>query len=397
MKILVAHNSYQHSGGEDAVVNAEIELLRSHGNEVAVYRRHNREIAAMPKAIAAAATVWSHKTSEEIAQFCKHFQPDVIHGHNTFPLISPSLYWAAARRKIPVVQTLHNFRLVCPEAMLLRDGKICEDCVGKLPWRAVARGCYRDSAPQSAVAASMLTFHRAIGTYRHHVAAFIALSRFSREKFIAGGLPAEKIHVKPNFVEPDAKPDWHARDGGIFVGRLSAEKGLEVLINAERIRASLPHSTQDSQRIRVIGGGPMEIPVRHAFLHDYLGFRAPDDVRRIMRASRFLVAPSICYETFGLAAVEAFSCGLPVIASRHGGLGELVKDGVTGLLFTPGDAADLARKIEWACAHPEQMSRMGQVAYTEYLNKYTPEKNYQMLHAIYQECMPAVRGEPHAA
>jgi glycosyltransferase involved in cell wall biosynthesis len=397
MKILVAHNSYQHQGGEDAVVNAEIELLRNHGHEVAVYRRHNRDIDSMSKITVAGSTVWSSQTTREIQEFCDQFQPDLIHGHNTFPLISPSLYWTATRRKIPVIQTLHNFRLLCPEAMLLRDGKICEDCVGKLPWRAVTRGCYHDSALQSAVTASMLTVHRAIGTYQNHVTAFIALSQFSRDKFIAGGLPAEKIQVKPNFVVTKAKPTWTMRAGGLFVGRLSAEKGLDVLIDAEKMRKALPGQSANENLIKVIGGGPLEATVREAFGHNCLGPRTPDEVSTLMHASQFLIAPSTCYETFGLVAVEAFSCGVPVIASRHGGLAELIKDGVTGLLFTPGDAVDLASKIAWARSHPEEMLKMGQAAYSEYLNKYTPEKNYHMLHEIYRETMPAMRGEPHAA
>jgi glycosyltransferase involved in cell wall biosynthesis len=397
MKILVAHNSYQHQGGEDTVVNAEIELLRNHGHEVAVYRRHNSDIESMSKVIVAGSTIWSRKTSREMEQFCEHFQPDLVHVHNTFPLMSPSIFWTIANRKIPIVKTLHNFRIICPEAMLLRDGKICEDCVGKLPWRAVTRSCYRDSALQSAVAASMLTVHRAIGTYRDQVTAYIALSQFSRDKFIAGGLPAEKIQVKPNFVEAKMKPDWEARNGGIFVGRLSAEKGLDVLIEAERLRQSLPDQGQSENLIKVIGGGPMENQIREAFKDNYLGFCAPEEVCKLMHSSLFLIAPSTCYETFGLVAVEAFSCGVPVIASRHGGLAELIKDGVTGLLFAPGDAADLAHKIAWARAHPEQMMKMGQAAYAEYINKYTPERNYHMLHTIYREVMPVLRGEPHAA
>ncbi|HEY8101127.1 MAG TPA: glycosyltransferase [Burkholderiaceae bacterium] len=397
MKILIAHNSYQHQGGEDAVVNAEIELLRNHGHEVAVYRRHNREIDSMSRIAVAGSTVWSQKTYKEIEQFCDHFQPDLIHGHNTFPLISPSLYWAASCRKIPVVQTLHNFRLICPQAMLLREGKICEDCIGKLPWRGITRSCYRDSAIQSGVIVSMLATHRAIGTYRNHVAAYIALSEFSREKFIAGGLPAEKIQVKPNFVEAKLEPNWSMRDGGIFVGRLSFEKGLDVLIEAEKICQSLPDQNKNEKFIRVIGGGALEEPVQNVFKNNYLGYRTPDEVCKLMHASQFLIAPSTCYETFGLVAVEAYACGVPVIASRHGGLAELIKDGITGLLFTPGDAADLARKIVWARSHPEQMVKMGRAAYTEYLNKYTPERNYHMLHAIYQDAIPAMRGEPHAA
>jgi glycosyltransferase involved in cell wall biosynthesis len=397
MKILMAHNSYQHQGGEDAVVNAEIELLRNHGHEVEVYRRHNREIDSMPKMAVAGSTIWSQKTYKEIEQLCNHFQPDLIHGHNTFPLISPAIFWAASHKKVPIIQTLHNFRLICPQAMLLREGKICEDCVGKVPWRGIMRACYRDSALQSGAIVSMLAAHRAIGTYSDHVTAYIALSNFSRDKFIAGGLQPEKIHVKPNFVESRIKPQWTGRDGALFVGRLSFEKGLDVLIEAEKIRQSLPDQTGNEKFIRIIGGGPLEETVKQAFQHQYLGHRPSEEVHALMRASQFLIAPSTCYETFGLVAVEAFSCGVPVIASRHGGLAELIKDGVTGLLFTPGDAADLARKIAWARAHPEKMLKMGQAAYTEYTNKYTPEKNYLMLQAIYRDAIPAMRGEPHAA
>jgi glycosyltransferase involved in cell wall biosynthesis len=397
MKILIAHNSYQHQGGEDAVVNAEIELLRNHGNEVEVYRRHNSEIDSLPKMAVVGSTIWSRQSYKEMQQLCESFQPDLIHGHNTFPLISPAIFWAASHKKIPVIQTLHNFRLICPQAMLLRDGKICEDCVGKLPWRGIAHSCYRDSALQSGVIVSMLTAHRAIGTYSDHITAYIALSEFSRDKFIAGGLAPEKIHVKPNFVDARMKPSWSGRDGGIFVGRLSFEKGLDVLIEAEKIRQSQPGQTEIEKFIRIIGGGPLESAVKEAFQRHYLGHQSSDEVRKQMHASQFLIAPSTCYETFGLVAVEAFSCGLPVIASRHGGLAELIRDGVTGLLFTPGDAADLARKIAWARAHPEQMLKMGQAAYTEYINKYTPEKNYHMLQAIYRDAIPAMRGEPHAA
>ncbi|MGZ5817782.1 MAG: glycosyltransferase family 4 protein [Burkholderiaceae bacterium] len=397
MKILIAHNSYQHQGGEDAVVNAEIELLRNHGHEVEVYRRHNREIDTLSKVSVIGSTLWSRQTYKAIEQFCDHFQPDLIHAHNTFPLISPALFWAASHRKVPIIQTLHNFRLICPQAMLQREGKICEVCVGKLPWRGIAHSCYHDSALQSGVIASMLSAHRAIGTYSDHVTAYIALSEFSREKFIAGGLPSEKIQVKPNFVDAAMKPVWSGRDGALFVGRLSSEKGLDVLIEAEKIRLSLPDQTGSEKFIRVIGSGPLEDSIKAVFQNNYLGYRTPDEVRKLMHASQFLIAPSTCYETFGLVAVEAFSCGMPVIASRHGGLAELIKDGMTGLLFTPGDAADLTRKIAWARAHPEQMLKMGQAAYTEYINQYTPEKNYHMLQTIYRDAIPAMRGEPHAA
>lgn len=397
MKILIAHNSYQQRGGEDSVAAAEAELLRNHGHQVELYHRHNREVQDMSRISVAISSVWSQRSVEEIGRLCDSLRPDLIHAHNTFPLISPAIHWLASRRRIPVVQTLHNFRLLCPQAMFLRDQQVCEDCLGKFPWRAVTRKCYRDSTLQSATVATMLLAHRSIGTYQNHVTGYIALSNFSRNKFIASGLPAERIHVKPNFVEPSRAPEWKNREGGIFVGRLSEEKGLDVLIAATMNLQAASKSPSEFPAIKIVGAGPLEESVKNVFKNDYLGFRSPDEVADLLHRSLFLVAPSRCYETFGLAAVEAFSCGVPVIASRHGGLGELVNDGVTGLLFTPGDAADLREKIAWGQTHRDAMMEMGRAAYAEYLKKYTPEMNYQLLIDIYQRAVPATIGEAHAA
>jgi glycosyltransferase involved in cell wall biosynthesis len=369
-------------------------LLRSRGHEVDYYQQSNLDINDMSKGDAAKATLWSTTTSAEMTKRCEAFRPDIIHAHNTFPLISPSLYWVAAKRRIPMVQTLHNFRLLCPQAMFLRNGKACEDCLGRAPWRAVARGCYRDSVLQTGVVSSMLMLHRTIGSYRNKVTSYIALSNFSREKFVAGGLPGERIHVKPNFVESKAAPQWHenGRRGGLFVGRLSSEKGLDVLIGAMQAL----QCAGVRPRVRIVGSGPLEASVREAFQDDFLGPRASAEVFDLLHTALFVVAPSTCYETFGLVAVEAFACGTPVIASRHGGLGELVEDGVTGLLFDPGDADDLARKIGWAIRHPEEMLRMGRAAHAEYLKKYTPQENYRMLTDIYHHAIAATQGGHHA-
>lgn len=389
MKILIVHNSYQHQGGEDTVVEAEAALLRRHGVEVDVYRRHNDELQQMSRAKAALSSIWSHESASEAEQRCRKFQPDIIHVHNTFPLISPSLYWMAERLRIPVVQTLHNYRFVCPQAMFLRDGKVCEDCVGKMPWRAIVHKCYRDSAMQSAVSVSMLAAHRAIGTYRERITRFIALSHFSREKFIAGGLPANRISVKPNFFVSRDVPQWEERQGGMFAGRLSFEKGLDVLSGAARLL--------ESCAVKVVGKGPLEQDVKQVFQSNYLGFRPQGQLIDLLRKALYLVAPSTCYENFPLVVVEAFANGTPVIASRHGSFAELVKDGVTGLLFTPGDAADLATRISWADAHPEEMKRMGQAARKEYETRYTPERNYQLLSEIYRQVLMQEYGEKHAA
>lgn len=389
MKILIAHNAYQHRGGEDAVVDAEVALLREHGHEVEVYAQHNDALNNMPRATAAMTAIWSTRSTGDIESLCESFRPDVIHVHNTFPLISPSLYWAAARQHVPVVQTLHNFRLLCPQAIFLRDGKVCEDCVGKLPWRAVTRKCYRDSAVQSAVITSMLATHRAIGTYRERVTRYIALNNFARNKYVEGGLPADRFRIKPNFVASSARPTWEQRSGGMYVGRLSSEKGLDVLAQAVRLA---PAAAVD-----VIGSGPLEALARDAFGERLLGFRPLEEIMARMGTAQFMVLPSICYENSPRTIVEAFACGLPVIASRLGALIDIVRDGETGLLFNPGDPADLAAKMTWAAANPEQMKRMGQAARTEYEAKYTPERNYDLLIDIYEDAISTLTREARAA
>lgn len=389
MKVLVAHNAYQQRGGEDAVVDAEVELLRAHGHQVEVYKQHNDALNSMPRTSAAVTAVWSGRTASDIDGLCERFRPDVVHAHNTFPLISPSLYWAAAKRRVPVVQTLHNFRLLCPQAIFLRDGKICEDCIGRLPWRAVVRKCYRESAAQSAVITGMLATHRAIGTYRNRVTRYIALNKFARDKYVKGGLPAERFRIKPNFVASPGAPSWEKRQGGLYVGRLSSEKGVDVLAGAVR-RFAIPP-------LDVIGSGPLEGLAREAFGPRYLGYRPLADIMARMGTAQFMVLPSICYENSPRTIVEAFACGLPVIASRLGALADIVSDGETGLLFHPGDPVDLAAKIAWAMAHPAQMTRMGQAARNEYKAKYTPERNHEMLMDIYDDAITTVQRERRAA
>lgn len=378
LKVLFVHNFYQQRGGEDSVVESEVELLRSHGHAVATYFRHNDDITHRSKAAVAKDTFWSLSAAADMISLMDQHQPDVIHVHNTFPLISPSMYWAAAKRGIPVVQTLHNFRLHCPQAMYLRNGKVCEDCLGKIPWRGALRGCYRDSTLQSSVLASMVTVHRALGTWQNKVTRYIALNEFCRSKFIEGGLPATRISIKPNFVDFDA-PIGGDRRGFLFVGRLSAEKGVDVLVNAQR--------KTPASMLRVAGTGP-----EHALLDQLagltvLGALPMEQVRQEMSSAAALVLPSIWYENFPRTLVEAFGCGLPVIASRIGALAELVKDGQTGLLFEPGDADDLARKMRWALDNRQAMATMGGNARKQYEAEFTADRNYEQLMAIYDSAI----------
>ena len=374
LRILMVHNAYQHRGGEDSVVEAEIELLESRGHDVSIYTRSNDAISDLPRVSLACQTIWSKKTVSDIDVKILDFKPDVIHVHNTFPLISPSLYWAADKAGIPVVQTLHNFRLLCPQAMFLREGKICEDCLGHIPWRGAIRGCYRDSKIQSSVLAGMVTIHRVLGSWQNKVTRYIALNDFCRNKFIEGGLPAKRVVVKPNFVDFSA-PETVARSGFLFVGRLSAEKGIDVLVAACKKVGNV--------HIRVAGTGPEENILMNVDGLLPIGAVDGDSVRSEMNAAMALILPSIWYENFPRTLVEAFGCGLPVIASRIGALAELVEDGVTGLLFEPGNANDLADKIQWANDNPERMIEMGVNARKLYETEFTAERNYEQLIAIY--------------
>lgn len=378
LRILFVHNAYQLRGGEDSVVDDEIQLLREHGHEVELYRRDNHEIGSMGKAAVARDTLWSTRTTYDIEAALSRFRPDVIHTHNTFPLISPSIYWAAAKRHVPVVQTLHNFRLLCPQAMLLREGKVCEDCVGKIPWRGVTRRCYRGSLAQSAALAGMLVLHRGLRSYASKVTRYIALNDFCREVFVRGGLPTRRLSVKPNFVA-DPGSGSAARAGFLFVGRLSAEKGIATLADALAVTPSLGCG--------VVGTGPEERVIGTLPNVEMAGWQQGPYIAERMKNSLALVMPSLWYENFPRTLVEAFACGLPVIASRLGAMAALIRDGETGLLFNPGDARDLAAKLAWAKAHPDAMRGMGEAARREYESKYTPKKNLEILLSIYREAI----------
>lgn len=387
MVILFIHNYYQQPGGEDAVVAAEARLLEEHGHRVVGYERHNDELrgGGLVGAIAAGiGTVWAVRSFRDIKKLLAKEKPDIVHFHNTFPLISPAAYYACAGAGVPVVQTLHNYRMLCPAATLLRDSKVCESCLGRsVAWPGVVHGCYRKSRTATALVATMSSIHRAIRTWKTKVDLYIALSEFARSKFLAGGLPSERIFVKPNFALRDPGPGRKPAVSVLYVGRLSEEKGIRVLLDAWR-------QLEEPIPLRIAGDGPLhtdiKLRIKSATRSDaqLMGRISPADVHEQMRSAHFLVQPSVCFENFPLTIAEAFACGVPVIASRLGSMAEIVRDGVTGLHFEAGNAADLAAKVEWAWNHPEEMARMGRAALAEYEAKYTPEINYKILMQIYQ-------------
>lgn len=393
MTVLIAHNYYQQPGGEDQVFVNEAELLESRGHRVIRYEEHNSRIGNGDVAGAAVGAVWRAKSARSLTELVRRHKPDVAHFHNTFPLISPAAHYAVQREGVPVVQTLHNYRLLCPNATFFRDGAVCEECLERqslLP--AIAHGCYRGSRRATTAVATMLSVHRAAGTWQREVDLYIALSEFARRKFIEGGLPASRIVVKRNFVALD--PGVGAGTGGyaLFVGRLSAEKGISVLASAWAELVDIP--------LVVVGDGPLAGALEGfadgAASKGGCGLNSPphkitlmgrqprDRVLGLMRDARVLIFPSQWYEGAPMTIAEAFACGLPVIASNLGSMAESVDHQRTGVLFQAGNAADLAEKVRWAFEHPEAMVAMRAAARREYEEKYTADRNYEELMAIYE-------------
>jgi glycosyltransferase involved in cell wall biosynthesis len=386
MKIVAVHNTYQQPGGEDICFQSERNLLRDAGHEVVEYLRSNFEVeeyrGLIGQASLAKHTIWAGDTRREFRDLLVRAKPDIVHVHNTFMMISPSIYWACLEARVPVVQTLHNYRLLCPGATFMRNNNVCEECLEHGPWRAVRYGCYRDSRSATAVIAAMLTVHRVSGTWTRAVDHFIATSNFSRAKFVAAGMPRERISVKPNFVYPDPGAKTGIGDYALFVGRLSPEKGVPTLLTAwERLRSPIP--------LHIIGDGlqrrELEEQARLRGLSTvcFRGQVTRAQTLEAMREARFLVLPSECYENFPMTIAEAFASGTPVLCSRMGAMQDLVEHGRTGLHFTPGDPASLAAQVMWAWERPERLAVMGHEARLEYNAKFSAERNIETLLNIY--------------
>jgi glycosyltransferase involved in cell wall biosynthesis len=387
MKILLIHNTYQQAGGEDVVFEQERRLLQQHGHEVATYQRSNHELEQLStfERLALVTRITSAEDSKlAIRKIIDTFQPDLVHAHNTFMMISPSVYEACGEAQVPVLQTLQNYRLLCPAALLFRDGHVCEECTEHGLLRSVQHGCYRGSRSTTAAVALMLKTHRKRGTWNDAVTGYVVATEFARQKFIDGGLPAEKIYVKPNFVDPDPGERSRPGDYALFVGRLSPEKGLSTLLAAwNRLDSSIP--------LVIAGDGPLrtaleaEVAKNNLRQVSFAGRLNSAETRAAMKQARFLVLPSLWYEGFPMVMAESLACGTPVVGSRLGAMQEIITDRRTGLHFNTGDAADLADKVSWAWNHGAELAAMGREARRDYEALYTPEMNYTLLMAIYQQ------------
>jgi glycosyltransferase involved in cell wall biosynthesis len=388
VKVLLLHNRYRHAGGEDEVVRAEMALLVAHGDEPMLLEVTNGRIAGLLSQVhAAARTIYSAAARRDVAAAIARFAPDVVHVHNFVPLLSPSVYFASRRAGVPVVQTVHNYRLVCPNGLLFRDGRPCEACVGRaLAWPSLVYGCYRGSRAATAAVAAMLATHRALRTWSRSVGAYIAPSHFLRSKLILGGIPGDLVHVKPHFVEGQPTAGDGAGGYALFVGRISEEKGVRMLVSAWRdLHERIP--------LKVVGDGPalrgLVAASRALGGVEWVGRACGEQVRAMMRSARFVVVPSLCYETFGKVIAEAFAAGAPVVAAGHGALAELVQHDRTGLLFDPGSATALANAVERVLAAPESLAAMRRNARAEFEEKYGAARNYALLMEAYARAREA--------
>jgi len=385
MKVLIVHNSYRHAGGEDVVARQEAEILRAAGHSVVEYHRSNLELDSMTLLQRAAfpfRALWSMESHGQIQSLIRREKPDIAHVHNTLALVSASAYQAIAQTGTPLVQTLHNYRLLCPRADLFREIGVCESCMGRsVPWPAILHRCYHGNLAHSAGAAALLVFRRMMNVDRH-VDTYIALTAFARQKLIQGGVPGAKIDLLPNCVCPD--PGWEDNKDGyaVVASRFSPEKRILTVLEAWRHVRGV--------QLKLIGSGDAEGSLKAVAERlrlenvDFLGWRPRDEVVKILKRAAFLVFASEWYENFPMSICEAFACGVPVIASRLGAMTEIVEHGRTGLHFTPGDSRDLAEKIAWARDHPGQLRDMGRAARAEYESKYTSEQHLRGLMRIFE-------------
>lgn len=389
--VMVVHNRYQQRAGEDAEVDAEIVNLVDHGHEVLRFIVDNdsiRTAGPAAKARLAVETIWSRRAARQVTAAVRRERPAVVHVHNTFPLLSPAIYGALDRTGVAIVQSIHNYRPVCPSANLFRDGRNCTDCVGRrFAWPAIVHACYRESRGGSAVVAGMLAASRGTRAWERAVDRFIAPSRAVADTLAGPAIPRERIVIKPNFVgaDPGTGAPGDRDDTYVFAGRLAPEKGVGTIAAAWALLDG------GVATCRFAGSGPLAEEMAALAATDprlvMLGTLNRTSLFDELRRARALIFPSIWREPFGLTIIEAFASGTPVIAARFGAPADLVEEGVTGLFFRPGDADDLADRVRWASTHPAEMAEMGGRARREYELRYSSEANYVGLTDVYRQAL----------
>lgn len=383
MRIVICHNYFRERGGEDQVFEDEFELLTSHGHDVVAFTRHNDDVKGLSGTMkAAVGTPWNHFAASEIEKLATRTRADVVHFHNWLPQISPAGFFAARRAGAAVVQTLHNYRWTCPKAILFRDGKVCEDCLGKtVPWPAIRHSCYRDSAAGSAFVTAALGLHNAMSTTKKAIDGFIAPGPFIKEKLASIGIPDDRIFIKPHFLTGDPGPGSGRGNYMMYLGRLSPEKKIDTLLAAwEQLDSTIP--------LKISGTGPLRPMVEAAAAKDpsieYLGFAPDEALDSLIGDARALVFTSGTFEAQPMVILQSYAKGTPVIAGRLGSMTKLVEDGITGWHFAPGEPDDLARVAAAVFDPSNDLAGVRKSTRDKFLNEFTSEPNYKRMIEIYE-------------
>lgn len=395
MRVMLGHNFYASAtpSGENSVFEAERTLLLEREHEVSVYERRSDDIrgkGALGLLKGALATPWNPWTARDLEKRLREFRPEVVHVHNTFPLISPSIFHAVGKRAARVL-TLHNYRIFCPAAIPMRRGRVCTECLDRRsPLPALRYGCYRNSRLATLPLALGVALHRALGTWADQVDAFIALSEFQRDLLVAAGLPAHKIHLKPNFYPGSPEPlAWSARSPYlVFAGRLSAEKGVRTLLAAWKLWG------EHAPELRIVGDGPLRPELERmaqGLPVSFTGQLAEKDAQAQIAQARLLILPSECFEGFPMVIREAFAFGTPCAVADLGPLPSIVRHGGSGLVFQPGAPEALLQVVRDAWQAPGVLADLGKGARLEYQDKYTEKVNYKALMEIYRQALEVSR------
>ncbi|MCX7046022.1 MAG: glycosyltransferase family 4 protein [Candidatus Sumerlaeota bacterium] len=380
LKICLVHNAYGIFSGEEAVVNGLERLLLDQGHEVIPFTRSSVELETMRwgKIRAFFSGVYNPASRRAMRRLLEEKRPDLVHVHNLFPLISPSILPECRRAGVPVVMTIHNFRLICPNGLHLNRGRVCEECCGGREFRCVLRNC--ENSLFKSLGYALRTFvARKLRFFLDNVSVYCALTDFARRRYIADGFPADRIVVIPNMAQDAERVEPAAAVGDYvaFVGRLSPEKDIPSLLEAARQCPDIPfQAAGDYNRMPHL---PDQAPPNFRFL----GRLDAAQLGRFYNACRMLVLPSVCFEGFPTVFVEAMLRGKPIVSSRIGGLPEIVDDGRTGLLFTPGASHELADRIRRLWDHPDQCRAMGMAGRAKALEQYSPRRYYELLTNAY--------------
>jgi glycosyltransferase involved in cell wall biosynthesis len=380
MKILFVHNYYKFSGGEDQVFIAEMNLMKTHGHEVYSYSVNNDKInSVFAKIHTAVNLAYSTKSKNEFSKILNEFNPDIVHCHNFFPRLTPSIFDACIEAKIPSVLTLHNYRLVCPSVYLMKNNKPWELSIHKNPYYTIPFKVYKNSYFGTATIAYMINYHKRKNTWGKKIDKIISLTMFGKNKFIEAGFSPNNMVTKPNFISDPYNKHYHREKFSLFIGRISSEKGINFLLDAwENIDFSL----------KIVGDGPLleKLSKTNKNIH-FLGKIPNESVKVLLQQAQFLVFPSQWYEGFPMVLVEALACGTPALVTKIGSMKEIIKDEVHGLHFELGNKKQFIEKSTRLIQNKTFCETMGKNGRKEYLEKYTPEVNYKLLNSIYQDAI----------